>query len=368
MSKRWVCIFLIVSLMMTYGCAVATTANVNMPDAFATPAPMALLSAEASSEPVMVDIAPTNLAVASARESVPPAMGQAPILSDAQPYLTEAVLVPAEAALIAPLSGTDAPATPELTPELTPEPTPEPTPKPTQKPTPEPTPAFTVKPMEAAKGYVYAKTVNLRSGPGTEYEALGEYAQHTPLTVTGVSGDWYLVEIGGMPGFMLEEFVKQGDVPTPEPTASPKPKATATPKPTPEPTLVFVPEASAPPVNAAAPSDDLYLVAQLVDEEAPPEGFVAVANVIYNRVHSSKFPNSIQGVVFQANQFTPARDEARLRAVTPSAAAIAAVDQIFVQHNLILPADVLYFRAAGKGTAWGKRVYFGTFGGNDFFM
>lgn len=364
MKKRWACLLLLLPLAMMCGCAVATTANVAMPSAFATAAPIALLSADAPA-PAVVDIPVEAAAAPKAREAAPVSSGGQPpaIVSDAQ-LGALAVLTPAEASLLTPSPEPSAPA-------------PEATSAPTSEPTPEPTPAFTIKSMEAAAGYVYAKTVNLRSGPGTEYDALGEYAQSTLLRITGTSGDWYFVEIDGVAGFMRADFVKTGDVPTPEPTATPKPKATPkptpepTPKPTPEPTpaptqdAVLAPASAA---NAAGTTNDLYLVAQLVDEESPAEGFVAVANVIYNRLHSSKFPNTIQGVVFQANQFTPADDEAALRAVVPSAAALAAVEQIFVQQNLIFPADVLYFRAASRGTSWGKRVYFGTFGGNNFFM
>ena len=34
---------------------------------------------------------------------------------------------------------------------------------------------------------------------------------------------------------------------------------------------------------------------------------LAVATVIMNRVESSRFPNSISGVIYQSGQFTPAR-------------------------------------------------------------
>ncbi len=94
---------------------------------------------------------------------------------------------------------------------------------------------------------------------------------------------------------------------------------------------------------------------------------MAVANVIYNRVQDGRFPNSITGVVFQSGQFTPADNEAELRAITPSAGALAAVQQIFVEGNRILPLEVVYFRSASRGTAWGSRTYFTTIGGNAFY-
>lgn len=56
--------------------------------------------------------------------------------------------------------------------------------------------------------------------------------------------------------------------------------------------------------------DDLYLLAAIIHAEAegePYEGKIAVGSVVMNRVFSSKFPNTISGVVYQKNQFEPAR-------------------------------------------------------------
>ncbi len=57
-------------------------------------------------------------------------------------------------------------------------------------------------------------------------------------------------------------------------------------------------------------NDDLYLLAAIIDAEAggePYEGQIAVGSVVMNRVFSSKFPNTISGVVYQKNQFEPVR-------------------------------------------------------------
>ncbi len=58
-------------------------------------------------------------------------------------------------------------------------------------------------------------------------------------------------------------------------------------------------------------SSDTYLLARAVYGEARGEpylGQVAVAAVILNRVKSSKFPNSISGVIYQAGAFTCVSD------------------------------------------------------------
>lgn len=53
---------------------------------------------------------------------------------------------------------------------------------------------------------------------------------------------------------------------------------------------------------------DRYLLANLIYCEAgaePYEGQVAVGSVVINRVLSSKFPNTIEGVIYQNRQFSP---------------------------------------------------------------
>lgn len=55
-------------------------------------------------------------------------------------------------------------------------------------------------------------------------------------------------------------------------------------------------------------ANEIDLLARLVRAEAQSEPFsgkVAVANVVLNRVASSQFPNTIQGVIYQAGQFSP---------------------------------------------------------------
>ena len=58
-------------------------------------------------------------------------------------------------------------------------------------------------------------------------------------------------------------------------------------------------------------SSDLYLLAKTIYAEARGESYtgkVAVAAVILNRVASSKFPNSISGVIYQSGAFTCVSD------------------------------------------------------------
>lgn len=53
---------------------------------------------------------------------------------------------------------------------------------------------------------------------------------------------------------------------------------------------------------------EAYLLAAIIQCESegePYEGKLAVGSVVLNRVHSSSFPNTITGVIYQKNQFSP---------------------------------------------------------------
>ena len=63
--------------------------------------------------------------------------------------------------------------------------------------------------------------------------------------------------------------------------------------------------------NSEYTSSDLYLLAKCIYAEARGESYtgqVAVGAVILNRVESSKFPNTISGVIYQKNAFTAVSD------------------------------------------------------------
>lgn len=56
---------------------------------------------------------------------------------------------------------------------------------------------------------------------------------------------------------------------------------------------------------------DLKLMASIIEAEAGNQSYagkLAVGTVIMNRVKSTKFPNTLSGVIYQKNQFQPARD------------------------------------------------------------
>lgn len=268
---------------------------------------------------------------------------------------------------ITPQPVTPTPATPAPTATLTSVVTA--TPEPTLAPSP--TPDYALSNVKDVDGYVGALTVNLRNGPGTDYDVIGEYECNTLLLITAKTDEWYQVEIDGKTGFMLKEFVGVGAIPTPTPEPTKKPSSKATPKPTskPEPTATPKPQEANNGGAGSYSAEDVLLIAQIAYEEGTRgnyDGYRAVANVILNRVQSGIFRSTIEGVIFQRNQFSTADDEAALRAVKPSSTCIEAV-QAVLSGDTIFSSNVYYFRTAGKGESWSSHKYVATYGGNSFF-
>ena len=129
---------------------------------------------------------------------------------------------------------------------------------------------------------------------------------------------------------------------TPEPTASPTPTPTITPTPVMLSTLV---EERRPSRYASITlsDDDIEILAQLVWLEARGEdyvGQVAVIEVVFNRVLSPNYPDTIRGVVFQKGQFSPAH---RIGSVTASQTQYDAVMEAYEAIEPITDLDVVYF-------------------------
>ena len=55
------------------------------------------------------------------------------------------------------------------------------------------------------------KNVNLRSGPGTNYNAIASFPVGTPLTIINRGAAWYYIRIGGVYGYMMRQFIVEGD-------------------------------------------------------------------------------------------------------------------------------------------------------------
>ena len=51
------------------------------------------------------------------------------------------------------------------------------------------------------------KKINLRSGPGLQYNVVSSYASGTPLTVLNPGSDWSFIKIDGTYGYMMNQFI-----------------------------------------------------------------------------------------------------------------------------------------------------------------
>ncbi len=117
----------------------------------------------------------------------------------------------------------------------------------------------------------------------------------------------------------------------------------------------------------SASVDDTTLLACLIQcESGTYEGQLAVANVILNRVNSSKYPNSISGVIYAAGQFGPVSSGALARRLEkgPSATAVqAATDALNGTNNI---GSFVHFRSA-KGANVDNYSSYTIVAGNCFY-
>lgn len=84
----------------------------------------------------------------------------------------------------------------------------------------------------AKNGYIYKDKVNMRKGPGTNYDLVKkDIAKNTPVTLYELQGDWWFLKCGDKYGYIRKDMIKTGSAPTSKATATPKAKTTATPPP-----------------------------------------------------------------------------------------------------------------------------------------
>lgn len=112
----------------------------------------------------------------------------------------------------------------------------------------------------------------------------------------------------------------------------------------------------------SATTSDLDLLAAIIECEAGGEshkGKVAVGAVIMNRIASSKFPDSISGVVYQKGQFSPVRSGKLKRVLAKGARSDcyeAAQDALNGENPI---GDALFFNSGkGKGIQIGNQHFF----------
>lgn len=164
-----------------------------------------------------------------------------------------------------------------------------------------------VEAIEAKTMYV-SKAVNMRKGPSTSKDIITVLAAGTKVTCVGETDDgWYKVEYNGTTGYCKESYLSSkapAKTTTAAQTTSEKTttkKTTTTNK-----TTTEADTDSAKPVISYT-EEEFEMMCYVLQGEVgycSEESKIAVANVIINRVKSSRFPNTIKGVLTAPNQFT----------------------------------------------------------------
>ena len=100
---------------------------------------------------------------------------------------------------------------------------------------------------------------------------------------------------------------------------------------------------------------EMHLLAKIAMAEAEGEsleGKVLVMNVVLNRVHSQQFPDTIEEVIFQKNQFSPIID-GRFDKVTPNDECWEALELVRTGYDISYGA--LYFISDMDPNSWHNR-------------
>ena len=115
--------------------------------------------------------------------------------------------------------------------------------------------------------------------------------------------------------------------------------------------------------------DDLFWLSRIIVAESgnqPLEGQMAVGNVVMNRVASPIYPNSVQEVLAQKNQFSPYKSGA-LAERTPDEEAIIAAKLVLDGGVVPETNGALYFDSTSRSWAAKNRPYIATIGNHNFY-
>lgn len=111
----------------------------------------------------------------------------------------------------------------------------------------------------------------------------------------------------------------------------------------------------------------LYWLSRIIFSESGNQsmrGQLAVGNVVMNRLADPMFPNTIKGVLFQKNQFSPAMSGSIHRTPGP----VSVICAKLVMDGAVVLEDALFFNIAGMNTfAARNRTYVETIGAHSFY-
>ena len=113
--------------------------------------------------------------------------------------------------------------------------------------------------------------------------------------------------------------------------------------------------------------DLMYWLSRIIHSESGTQsmiGKLAVGNVVMNRLNDPAFPDTIKGVLFQKNQFSPAMSGSIYR--TPGSNSVLAAKMVL--DGAVVLEDALFFNRVGMNTfASRNREYVATIGAHSFY-
>lgn len=118
------------------------------------------------------------------------------------------------------------------------------------------------------------------------------------------------------------------------------------------------------------PQEDLYWLSRVIHAESGNQtlkGQMAVGNVVMNRVASPAFPNSIEGVLAQKNQFTTYKS-GKISSCTPSASSVIAAKLVLDGGVVEETRGALYFDSTSGSWASRNRECIATIGSHKFYQ
>jgi len=115
--------------------------------------------------------------------------------------------------------------------------------------------------------------------------------------------------------------------------------------------------------------DDLFWLSRVIYAESgnqPMEGKLAVGNVVMNRVENPIYPDTIQGVLAQKNQFSTYKD-GKLAERTPNASSVIAAKLVLDGAVLEETRGALYFDSNTRSWASRNKECIAVIGGHKFY-
>ncbi|MGQ9491744.1 MAG: SH3 domain-containing protein [Anaerolineae bacterium] len=179
-------------------------------------------------------------------------------------------------------------------------------------PTPEPpTPVPTPVPVQASFT-VASATLNVRGGPGTNYNIIGQIRQGQTFPITGKNqaGNWWQFDYNGRPGWVWGQLVRVTNAEVVQVAQN----IPAPPTPRPLPAAVPQPPAPQPPAAAPAPTFRFGLTGKS-QLRANTNSYVTVWCFVINRANSALTPGTLRvtrnGVTLQEQTFLGGSEAAR---------------------------------------------------------